>query len=85
MVLVLALVTPIIIGADDATSKKDSNPDFAAMIRELQLEVKKIKDEILKMHAELKERQERAERRRALQKQEEEKLQEIEYQNSRQQ
>ena len=62
--------------------KKESGPDFAAMIRELQAEVKKIKDEILKMHAELQERQERAERRRAYQKQEEQKLQDLEYQNS---
>jgi hypothetical protein len=82
--LILALAAPIVVGAD-TPPKKESGPDFAAMIRELQLEIKKIKDEIIKLHAELQERQERAERRRALQKQEEQKLQEIEDQNTQRQ
>lgn len=71
--------------AEDSPPKKDSGPDFAAMIREIQQEISKIKEEIIKLHAELQERQERAERRRALQKQEEQKLQDLEYQNSHKQ
>lgn len=82
--LALSLIAPIAVGADEApTPEKDSGLDFAAMIRELQTEVRKIKDEIVKMHAQLQERQERAERRRSLQKQEEQKNQDLEYQNSR--
>lgn len=80
--LFLGLPITTVFAADDATPKKESIPDFAVMIRELQAEIKKIKDEILKIHADLQARQERAERRRAYQKQEEQKLQDLEYQNS---
>lgn len=84
MVLILVFAAQVMADTD-IQSSKESSPDFAAMIRELQLEVKKIKSEIIKMHTELQERQERAERRRALQKQEEQKLQDIEYQNMQRQ
>lgn len=79
--LALGLVATVAFAAD-APPQKDSGPDFSAMIRELQQEIQKIKDEILKLRAELQGRQERAERRRALQKQEDQKLQDLEYQNS---
>ncbi len=81
--LLLSFAVTVVFATEPAP-KKESGPDFAAMIRELQLEVKKIKNEILKMHADLQERQERAERRRALQKQEGQNLQDQEYKNERQ-
>ncbi len=79
--LAISLVTTIVVGAE-AQSEKDPGLDFATMIRELQLEVKKIKDEIVRLYAQLEERQERAERRRSLQKHEEQKQQDLEYKNS---
>jgi len=81
MALFLGLAVTTALAAD-APPKKESGPDFATMIRELQGEIKKIKDEVLKIHADLQERQERAELRRASQKQEDQKLQDLEYQNS---
>lgn len=78
----LSLVAPMVIG-EAVPPEKDSGLDFATMIRELQAEVKKIKYEIIKLHEQLQERQERAEHRRSLQKQQEQKQQDLEYQNSR--